>query len=589
MDELLQALLAEKSWRGIGTAHAAVSGALACGLDVCKRYFSDIGDPAELLKRAGETLVYGNADLVVGKSFRGDYGLALPQGVVAPKNTLMVFHPIITTTKRDRDDDILETAGAVVAQRCVLLWQHIATVPIGIRLVTLEHTDSKLQFASALLDLNDLTEDAAKLVEAEALGISHGFKSMRWSRLPGPDGREPGKGEHFGFRVHEFEIMEHSLVSVPSNTDAVITLYSRGNLRSDLAKHWAKTKFDARPVQVAVLPPRQDDKGCQCKHKEEKASVKQFGSRYFVTGSWEWTEAALKCCLREYLKGLKDCCEHYYSEVIGTFADYAIVCVATSHGEKYFRLAWAMGDDGPKWQGEPAEVEVSVTVGDMDSPQGEAATQAWAKRAIAYRPTTASKSATWDASEAVRRLRNWAGVNDKDAPASAWKKYALGFARVTGEGTKLSDFSFPHHDVEDGKLVVNQKALAAAVAAVNGAKGEFESEAERKQVWQHLARHLKEAFDLDAELKEAADDSMPADEASLAILGTKAAQAAQASETSDKPTAKGQATTTHADVIRWALSASEKELKQVESVVGGSLRAIASHRDGEAYRAITGS
>jgi phage I-like protein len=97
----------------------------------------------------------------------------------------------------------------------------------------------------------------------------------------------------------------------------------------------------------------------------------------------------------------------------------------------------------------------------------------------------------WDADAAVARMRKWAGVDSDDPPASAWHKYAEGFAKVTGEGNKLGDFHYPHHDVRDGKLVTSKAGVAAAIAAMHGARsGQTETEG-----LEHLEKHRAEWAD----------------------------------------------------------------------------------------------
>jgi rRNA-processing protein FCF1 len=102
-----------------------------------------------------------------------------------------------------------------------------------------------------LLDINDLTADAAKLIEADVLRFSHGFRTLDW------EDRFDKSGAWLGFDIKSFEIMEESLVSVPSNIDAEIEMYSRDKLKSALMKSHAKLLFDARPVVVpgSELPP----------------------------------------------------------------------------------------------------------------------------------------------------------------------------------------------------------------------------------------------------------------------------------------------------------------------------------------------
>jgi hypothetical protein len=91
-----------------------------------------------------------------------------------------------------------------------------------------------------------LGRDAATLVEFEALRISHGFRPLKFERIAS---RTRG-GPPEGFHVFTFEVMETSLVSVPSNRDAVVTAFSRQKLHSPLVKSWAGGLMAGRPVLV---------------------------------------------------------------------------------------------------------------------------------------------------------------------------------------------------------------------------------------------------------------------------------------------------------------------------------------------------
>lgn len=152
------------------------------------------------------------------------------------------FEAVYTSTKEDRDRDILEAAGAELDERMPLLWQHDATAPIGAHRQTVSQDKHKVIGRSAIAD-TPLGRDAAYLAEFGALRISHGFKPKEFE----PITEKSGAHEIVtGFHVLKYEMMEVSLVSVPSNTDAVIQAFSRGKLTSPLAKSWGKTLDEGR-------------------------------------------------------------------------------------------------------------------------------------------------------------------------------------------------------------------------------------------------------------------------------------------------------------------------------------------------------
>ena len=132
-------------------------------------------------------------------------------GIELPKNTLMVFRHVLTTSREDRDGDILRTEGASVDPNMLLLWQHVHTLPIGKMLVVHDHTEEKLVLVSCIVDELDMAHDAAVMIDNGMGRFSHGFRALDY---------EPLEDKGMGFDIKEFEIMEESLVSVPSNVDA---------------------------------------------------------------------------------------------------------------------------------------------------------------------------------------------------------------------------------------------------------------------------------------------------------------------------------------------------------------------------------
>jgi hypothetical protein len=111
---------------------------------------------------------------------------------------------------------------------------------------------------------------------------------------------------------------------------------------------------------------------------------------------------------------------------------------------------------------------------------------------VPYRQTPAApEDRAWDADAALARLRQWAGI-DGDQPD--WSNYRQAFAYFSGAGDKAEDYKLPHHDVIDGQLQLVFKGVAAALAAVNGARGgvHFERASDRDKVYDHLARHYRD-------------------------------------------------------------------------------------------------
>ncbi len=95
----------------------------------------------------------------------------------------------------------------------------------------------------------------------------------------------------------------------------------------------------------------------------------------------------------------------------------------------------------------------------------------------------------WDARAAESRIRRWAGGPDKDRVS--WSKYRQGFAWYdSGDAENFRAYKLPHHDVEAGGLVTVWRGVAAAMAALLGARGGVDiPESDRRGVYNHLKKH----------------------------------------------------------------------------------------------------
>ena len=326
------------------------------------------------LSEAESKLVYSNDEMLVTNGV--DDSAELKEHIKAKGGALMQFDAVVTTTKRDRDLDILETKGATLDPKAPLLWQHVPMQPIGSLVGQLQKSDSKLSARFAIAD-TELGRDAVALIELGALRISHGFD---------PTDFEPLKDE--GFRVKEFEIYEVSLVSIPSNTDAVITAFSREKLHSPLVKSWAEQLYNERTFQVNIpaeligtkgtmdlvyVPstdePQEDTKtpvaACPCKTAQSQGEKDFYADMNHLKGSQEWMRAILSDKLRNHVAmGSED-----YAWIVGTFKSHAIVCVYdhNTRSESCSLIKWKMENGEPVWNGEAKPVELSLTAKSLDT------------------------------------------------------------------------------------------------------------------------------------------------------------------------------------------------------------------------------
>lgn len=237
---------------GIITADKHVKNMVdACGLDSYERLKPSRGVSFDdCLRKARGTLVYSNSDMRVEEI----KGTSETGNIELPKNTLMVFKHVLTTPRKDRDGDILRTQGAEVDPNMLLLWQHVHTLPIGKMLQIAEHNSNKLSLISAIVDMNELSHDAAVMVDNDMARFSHGFRALLFEELKEDEGEITSPG---GFDIKGFEIMEESIVSVPSNVDAqveeqMLDLIEGNRLTSHMMKEYGKTIRERRNVSVSV-------------------------------------------------------------------------------------------------------------------------------------------------------------------------------------------------------------------------------------------------------------------------------------------------------------------------------------------------
>lgn len=259
-DNLLSAIKARQTKQaehnyGIMTADRYTRTLLDCaGSDLCYRYAARKGRSFDdALRKAAKTLTYNNPDMVLEEQLPTKSVQIDGQAIEIPKQTLLVFRHTLTTPRKDRDGDILRTGGAKPDPKMLLLWQHTHTLPIGKMLGIAEHTSKRLSVYTAIVDVNALAHDAAVMVESKMGRFSHGFRALEFSEVKA----EPGKTTGGGFDVKSFEIMEISLVSVPSNVDAeteevILGMVEGGKLTSPLMKGIGKQIRTKRPKTVPV-------------------------------------------------------------------------------------------------------------------------------------------------------------------------------------------------------------------------------------------------------------------------------------------------------------------------------------------------
>ena len=98
----------------------------------------------------------------------------------------------------------------------------------------------------------------------------------------------------------------------------------------------------------------------------------------------------------------------------------------------------------------------------------------------------------WDADAAEQRIRRWASTDGSGEKEKIdWAKYRQAYAWYNSEDPEnFGSYKLPHHDIVDGELRVVWRGVAAAMAALMGARGGVDiPPADRRSVFHHLARH----------------------------------------------------------------------------------------------------
>lgn len=126
----------------------------------------------------------------------------------------------------------------------------------------------------------------------------------------------------------------------------------------------------------------------------------------------------------------------------------------------------------------------------------------------AIRPhSTEITARAWDAAAVVDALPDTATVDDLRSM----------FAWCDGDPTAKGSYRFAHHHGIDGPA--NVRAVVAAIAVLNGAKGTTVPDGDREAVYEHLATHLRDADRDVPELRPTGGELKLNDEAAVILVG----------------------------------------------------------------------
>lgn len=153
-----------------------------------------------------------------------------------PDETTRTLAIVVSTSRQDRQGDIIETAGLDFAnfeRNPVVLWAHdLQRPPVG-RVLQVRKTGNGVE---ALVEFAD-TPFAREVFSLYAGGYlsawSIGFIPRRWERLPATQGG--------GYHILEAEVVEISAVPVPANPEALTKALERAERSRQLRQRRGKS------------------------------------------------------------------------------------------------------------------------------------------------------------------------------------------------------------------------------------------------------------------------------------------------------------------------------------------------------------
>jgi hypothetical protein len=385
MDPLLQKLL-ERRKQGVksgslGLASDYLSMVIPClddaACDLSLHQDATAEQWMSAVKTAQQATVYTDpsAFILGGKGVNLAFGDADHLADLTP-GACMDYVTVLTSISEDRDEDVMHPKGANIDEKMPLLYHHNPIWPIGKMVNMVHRSDSIIKIKNSIVD-TAMGNDAATLLEFGALRTSHGFRAKKLSERQGKS----------GCNILEYDVYESSLVPIPSNADAVVTLWSRGKLKHAVNKAWGEHLKKSLATQVVggFTPPA--TKSCEC-GGTKTTLVQTVAPRFPATKdlgiparmgydgqfwigvrlskSWEWVAEELEEDAKEFLMGNGVRLKEYASVcVLGTFEDSAIVATISGDGDggaAFYRCEWKMVGEEPTFTGTPTAVELSVKI-----------------------------------------------------------------------------------------------------------------------------------------------------------------------------------------------------------------------------------
>lgn len=372
----------------------------------------------------------------------------------------------ITSSKVDRDGDIVSTKGMQLTDNYwsnpVVLPMHQHSFPVGLTRKVKQYKTHAWAEWEWLIDQEYTNAGTFQRAwDAYVLNsTSIGFLPIQW---------DAGEDKAPGWIFHEWELMEHSPVVIPSNREAMRTDGVRDVVEafagavesgpSPLAKGFLQAGLEKmeRPKQVAVEGPRDGDGG--------------------GTG------------------GLKDMDRPKQVAVEG----YAKVDSAGSDILVWPKEGVDFGIVEDAVQPDP-DLEIAKECAEVEDEAVEEMVQETIEREVdeaMERTVITYSSAHPDGTSAADPDREWDASAEVAAADVDDLKTMCAWYDPDNADVK-SAYKFPHHHA-DGKAV-NKRACSAIIAVLNGGRGGSSiPDSDRKGVYNHAAKHLRDDFDVDSD------------------------------------------------------------------------------------------
>ena len=347
------------------------------------------------LKHAAKRLTLASDGEIVLNNALYEQARSMGHGDVLEKS-IALFENVLSSSREDRDGDVLHVSGMTIDKNMPFLWMHMMTQPIGSLLYITKRNQTIIKAVFALAN-TQLAEDCAKLMEVGAIRTSIGFLPESGQAKPRKTTMVGGKKKVVSWEVLKSKVIEDSAVSVPSNEDAIITQFSRKSLKSDVCTAWAKTLFDARPATAPGMDliqnesdqpdPQSDDASDTCGsseiNKSEKSlqttenaesriasmrdslSVKYIGKCCeTLPGSYERIQDLVRTAVYKLQNKMSEHATRWYGVwLIATFDRDVLIRVDYGHKETYFRVSYTIDDVQDEASlGEIEEVSLAVTI-----------------------------------------------------------------------------------------------------------------------------------------------------------------------------------------------------------------------------------